>query len=127
MFKSLHWSHIEHVDSSSVRYCYSLHDSAFSEVVSVLVPIQFEADRNFPMNYAQRIVVVIETYQKKNLPVASNIARLWFYNQTRIIPEPQHTLKDCEWIDKYFPQLEYGKKYYPCILRQYGKLIGKRV
>ena len=67
---------------------------------------------------------IIREYQRRNLPVAPNIARLYLH--MRFGWDSDYATKR-ELLDERFPELEFGKRYYGCVLRQVKQLqFGKR-
>jgi len=94
--------------SISDKYIYKLIDDDFEcEVVSHGI-----------IASSAMIGAVVAEYQRRNLPVAKNIALLYlFFNQKR--NNIQVWIKQhCNLIDYHIPELEYGKKYYPCVINQ---------
>lgn len=74
-------------------------------------------------NIVARTFVVISEYKKRNLPIVPNIVRLnqeWYGGSNHLIL--QWMEEDKVATDTMFPELEYGSKYYPCVIRQYKKL-----
>ena len=69
--------------------------------------------------------LVIE-YEKRDLPVAKNVARLYMnsWNAGRNV-KLWFTL-DADWIDTTYPELEYSKRYLPCVLRQFKQQVSAR-
>lgn len=107
-------------------YSYDLRDTDFNVELHITLTEKASSERG-PRCRAQRIVACIQEYKKRNLPIVLNIAHLFLSEPEIFCSKKEDHSFDRNWIDKHFPQLEYGKKYYPCILRQYSKLIGKRI
>jgi len=106
MFQSL--THIGHT------YC--LTDSDFSHTF-----VCYDAD--FTLG-AGTIAEVIKIYEARKLPVAANIARLYWFNRKG---PPVYTIEkwlrhDAALMDDSNPELQYTKKYFGCVLRHLDKL-----
>lgn len=108
MFKSFKFSRLK-----NNNYIYYLIDSEFtcSEVLTFEPPAT---------NVAATILVrvVIREYKKRNLPVAKNVALLYFDSYKKGFKIDGWLEYDKELLDAYYPKLEYGKKYYKCVLNQ---------
>lgn len=111
MFKALSYQH-----RKDNEYYYLLIDSEFTcEVVySLCCPN--------PPEGAVMAVIVAREYINRNLWVAKNVAfsYLLYKNQGYEIRNWLERGKD--WIDKNYPELNYGKKYYRCVVNQIKQL-----
>ena len=74
-------------------------------------------------------LVVIHEYAKRNLPVAPNVALLYWYRHT-VDAHPLARVKywlqpdvDCPLIDTRCPEIQYGVKYYHCVVSQFNKIL----
>lgn len=113
MFKSI--THLEYRDD---KCYYKLVDSEFAcEVSSAAIRYSTQ-----PTAAPSPAAAAALEYKKRNLPVAKNIALLYrFYYalwyKIKTLLEHDKCL-----IDRYHPELEYGFKYYSCVLNQFRKL-----
>lgn len=71
-------------------------------------------------------IAIIQEYQKRNLNVARNLAL--YYKYCRFIDlnfYKEHNKKTyfiIDWIDRHFPELQYGSKIHPCMINQLSML-----
>jgi len=104
--------------SGIVEYTYHIKDSEFSEVIKVSgVP-----------SCISREMAVFRVYLSRQEAVAKNIALLYrSYVGESTIPVglgragEKWIIDDSNLIDKLYPDLEYGKRYQPCILNQFRR------
>src|SRR5882757_3408494 len=106
MFKSITISGWE-----NGKHSYILKDSSFTDTVlgykDVHGSIALET-------------VLIREYSNRKLPVAKNVALLYLsYNSFSMEFAKKYINDDCQLIDATFPELEYGKKYFRCVVNQY--------
>jgi hypothetical protein len=108
------------IDGTST-YFYEIIDSSFQEETSI----------SGITRHSRAIapeVAVINKYLEKGLPIPSNIARLYlYYSKVSRLHVPSTVEGFKTMIDDYFPHLNYGKLYYPCVLRQIKQLSFGRV
>ena len=77
------------------------------------------------------IETIIHEYQKRNLPVASNMARYYIWYHDRYVVgttdrwyQMEH---DMNYLNRTHPNWQYSTKYYPCVLNQIKMLqFGRR-
>lgn len=62
------------------------------------------------------LIAIILIYRQRNLPIVPNIVLFYKLDDARM------AFSDKEIIDRYRPDLEYGTKYFPCVLRQLVQL-----
>lgn len=94
------------------KYLYMLSDTDFS--------IDFATDSG-----ARGLAAfIVSEYKKRNLQVAKNVALLYI-NYIAMWDYPFNSaMKNYilnnhkNWIDHNRPELDYGNKYYPCVVRQ---------
>lgn len=71
-------------------------------------------------------LVACREYKKRNLPVAKNIALVYRYLEANAATAFVVNIHNMELIknsiDRDYPELEYGAKYYNCILNELKKL-----
>lgn len=107
---------------------YVNYDPNFDHHIYKLIDDDFTCTTSIALNGKSHVrtperVIIIE-YQARNLHVHKNLA-LYYRTLSRPI---EYLIVDRNWLDKYYPELEYGKKYYPCILRQFKMLqYGRKV
>src|SRR5690606_26467995 len=123
MFKSIEF--IKY-DGQKKQYLYLLKDDDFecevaaTRAAAVVAVAPERAAAVVAAATAAAALTVLE-YKKRNLSVAKNVALMYLFykNQGYEIS----FLFDKNWIDKYCPELEYGKKYYNDVLDYYNKLL----
>lgn len=72
---------------------------------------------------AQDFVILFKEYQQRTPFVISNMARFYLWLQKKYNPISRSWLEeDRNYLDKSLPELKYGEKYYPCLLRQFKQL-----
>jgi hypothetical protein len=72
-----------------------------------------------------KTLAVIKEYQRRGLPIAPNVARLYLYWGTET-DYPNYESR-CRLLDKHHPKLQFGKLYYACVMRQMKQLqFGRR-
>jgi hypothetical protein len=76
------------------------------------------------INYERTI---IETYSARKFNVPANLALFYLEQLCRRRNRKGDFLKNyittwCDEIDLYFPELEYGKRYYDCVVRHIRQL-----
>jgi hypothetical protein len=101
---------------------YFLYDTEFSK------PIELEL-LPYGLSYAKSPITkaAIRFYLGKRLHPTNNIARCYLYmmsmmsfsvNEAKLSYFKPWFNNDCSSIDESLPQLEYGKKYYNCVLNR---------
>src|SRR5690606_17465134 len=120
MFKSIEF--IKY-DGQKKQYLYLLKDDDFEcEVAATRAAavVAVAPERAAAVVAAATAALTVLEYKKRNLSVAKNVALMYLFykNQGYEIS----FLFDKNWIDKYCPELEYGKKYYNDVLDYYNKL-----
>lgn len=91
---------------------YLLIDSDFQVEFSIDIP---KAYQSIAPEYA-----IYTMYAARNLPIARNIARFYLQHFKYQKRGPRWDLIR-EWrndVDRYYPELQYGVKYYPCVINQ---------
>lgn len=95
---------------------YLVEDTEFMQEISLTV------DNNIYANRGKSSIIpsgIIATYSQLNKNVPINLALFYIKSGVTCNNKYSYYLKlDCEWTDAYFPNLEYGKKYYKCMLNQ---------
>lgn len=79
----------------------------------------------FPMDgemlrWGDLIAIIIKEYEKRNLPVVKNIIA---YYMCRKYSSTVNRYIDYDHIVKYYPEIKYKEKYYPCINRKLLRII----
>ena len=116
MFQSLPYQIV-----SDGHYIYQLIDSEFQ--VSDINEYGSQADA-----ISTRVNIIITEYQKRNLPVAPNVAcfyRWWSKTSSRFSSQRNPVslaVANCQYVVGAHPKHEYGTKYYPCVVRQIKQL-----
>lgn len=67
-----------------------------------------------------RIPALIKAFSEENLNVSRIIAAQYYCIRSTTLSKIFH---DMEWVENNFPELDYKKKYYSCMLNQYEKSI----
>jgi hypothetical protein len=100
---------------------YTLEDTEFTIALNVPIETHIYDNRGDASIIPSGLTSIYQKY-KKNVP--KNLAL--FYTKTGSnlpIPEQNKLLHlDRLWTDKYFPDLEYSKKYFRCIINQMNVL-----
>jgi len=104
---------------------YLRYDKITRQYIYKLVDDDFECEAT--RNIASSLGAMVAEYQKRNLPVVKNLVLLYLSLYKKYLPQKlQPIIKYIEqeknWLDKDCPELEYGKKYYHCVLNQIKKL-----
>jgi hypothetical protein len=126
MFQSLTYFQYSYLSRES---SYLLKDSLFSCKLLVSELLEFDtASGNTERCGGIRDMVpfVAAEYKKRNLHIPKNLALLYmsFKKAGWDISKPYLEF-DMEWLDKDYPELEYGAKYYRCVCNQIKRLIEK--
>lgn len=69
-------------------------------------------------------LAVVRIYESKKLPVANNLARLYFYYEKtdRSYFTEESIFAYGKLIDSHYPDIQYNKKYFECLKRQMKQL-----
>ena len=117
MFKSVHYHNKTFMNCISYNIYYLKND---------------EFTCNIFMEYVLQhgwiiLPAIITEYQKRNLPVAKNVALFYLYKDARGFSYKDRLECNKEYIDTFHPNLNYGSKYYHCVLNQLKMItFGKR-
>lgn len=116
MFKSILYTKVGSASSvyKEGSYYYGLKDTNFISNVSFTIPSPHGIS-----SYTGSVVAVLREYKKKNLPVSKNLALLYRFYEKQGYDVRRWFNHDRNNIDHCLPELEYGKKYYPCVLNTY--------
>lgn len=99
---------------------YMLTDSDFTTNIKVK-----RTNRHMDTSFVRRCNAVITTYEQHGLDVPKNVALYYEYERRHKHSIDLAQQKDV--IDVCYPLLQYGKKYYPCVLNRIAMLrYGKR-
>ena len=108
------------LDIKCINYYYNnkifkIEDTDFIETVA----LKIEASEAY--HYVGQELAIFSIYQGKGLPIPINLARM--YHKLRIA-NFDYALNNyaATILDKYYPELEYSEKYYPCVKRQIKQL-----
>jgi hypothetical protein len=116
MFKSIRYLRY---DLNHDRLIYLLEDNEFICESSLHQPPR---EAIFARNVVAAAAVTNE-YKQRNLPVAKNVALFYLFNKKLGSNIDGAALEyNQKYLDKFYPELEYGKKYYRCVCRQLKRL-----
>ena len=121
MFKSVEYLRTAYVAEDAIGYYKLIDDDFECTVSSSYKKLSISVDRETYSNSACREMLTLKEYQKRNLPIIHNLSLMYLYfnRYHHYALRLQFWLNfDRKWIDELYPELEYGKKYFPCLLRQ---------
>ena len=108
---------IEYYEDNSDAYQYYLTDSDFGMVSCPVIS-------GCGNSIVRRIVAIIGVYQTRGLSVAPNIARFYLWDRSYVSSYLEYHR---DTMERWHPSLQYGIKYYPCVINQIKQLTyGKR-
>lgn len=93
-----------------------------------LIDSEFDQQLSMELHWKQHNiapeVILTRIYSERNLPIATNIARYYYIQPLRTRSDNWSFTIDrmkhwSDLIDQYFPDLNYGCKIYPCVVRQF--------
>jgi len=131
MFQSIKFAH-----RNGNRYCYFLKDSELANGSNTLICQTVSSFKSLPLFGGTvkvgtpAVAAAIREYKTRNLPVVKNISLLYLGFRNAQIDLVYDLEKDRQWIDKFAPDLEYGKLYYHCVVNQIKRSLyryGKRI
>jgi hypothetical protein len=105
------------------RYAYEIVDSRLPPQTIDIVGAKILTTRDLEQA-AFTTTAVISFYQNYYpKEVARNVALFYkWWNEVNILIRTHKVRKEpdieCKWIDTYYPNLEYGKRYYNCVKNQ---------
>ena len=116
MFKSIKFLRY---DKESRRHVYWLEDTDFScEVVAV------EPDNTTcAAVVAAKAASAALEYRKRNLPIAKSLALFYMMHQKQGYSIPSLLEYDKIYIDKYYPEANYGKEIFPEVQKKLEMLL----
>lgn len=105
--------------TNRAEYTYIIRDTQFTQETTVHISYRANvaSTRGWDCS-VESILAIIQTYQDKL--VAKNVAA-WYTILTNhfLIPFHQSYIEEYRiWLDRFVPQIEYSKKYYPCVLNK---------
>lgn len=103
---------ISFISFTSPFYNYIVYDTDFNQNISILDCL------NAP---ARALAVVIRCYKERNLPVVPSVVALYLIWLKTININITEYSKHRQTIDEYYPELEYGKLYYRCVVNHINK------
>lgn len=107
-------------------YTYRLTDSEFVHDISV--SINSEVSSHTPGPWRTALLLVVLEYIKKSNTPSQDIAKL--YHTLVTSPSYYFSVDNMELdkavIDKFFPDIKYGSKYYKCAVRHFQRLGVRR-
>jgi len=109
MFKSVQYIRYNKENHS---YLYQIEDTDFL-VLTDIIPVELFS--------SMAVAAVAVTYKKRNLSVVKNVALYYLYLKNKgrnILPLLEYATGHRYWLDRYYPELEYGNKYYRCVINQ---------
>lgn len=112
------FDHYRIVEDTPRLRTYRISDTDFIDYITI--PNRFDDGGDLQ----GAVVAVIKIYSVHDRPILPNIVRayLWDYKRYAIVHTLESLLKaielDRKVIDLEFPELEYGRKYYSCVIRQ---------
>jgi hypothetical protein len=113
MFKS-----IQHILSNVIsdEYFYLLEDTEFTCEISI-------GRGRVVSSQTMRFFATAIEYKRRNLPIAKNLALFYLSYKKRGYGIDAALLERDKFLfDTHYPELEYGKKYYRCVVRQIKQL-----
>lgn len=125
MFQQLDYAREENLRSDNTHYHYIILDTDFTCGTSSKASSKTET-----LTWAQapRVAAIVRAYQERKLPIAPNVARFYIWKHTTSGSfendkvTKNNLLADAIWITKYHPELNYGQRILPCVLRQFKQL-----
>lgn len=120
MLKSVILHSIGYKNSDHENYSYNFHllDSQFKINGILKIPNKlYIPARNLYCSYiTASTICIINEYKSRNFPVAKNLT-IFYKDRCVFLNEEIH---NCHYVlEKYYPELEYGTKYYDCVIRQF--------
>lgn len=109
-------------------YRYTVKDTTFDADKVITTRVTFEANaasRRLYWYSVEALLALIKAYEKPN---PKELARWYLQCSRRSDLFSRYGVlstwfkTDCEWLDKFFPEIEYSTKLYPCVLSQFEML-----
>lgn len=124
-------THEEYEYGHIVRLAYLLEDSNFVTRVEFSVPMAAYLERGEASIIPAALTTFYLKYGVTDKQISKNLA-IFHYKTLKYCAHSRYRQLsyirgDSIWVDKYFPNLEYGKKYLPCVINQWkmANYVGK--
>lgn len=108
MFRTIELLNHEVVDDDKLQATFNINDTCFSQETSIIGPTKNPVILG--------LVGVIQVYSKRRLNVARNLA---YYYHRHDKGKLWLDLSDKPFMDKHFPQLQFGNRYHKLVHRYY--------
>lgn len=126
MFESVEKLRHNKLPNNVDEHVFNIFDSVGGgRLVSVKIPtaIILNLPKGYKGNADINLLAVINYYSSRSSPIAKNVALYYkylyksYYDSSSI---KKLITRNSIWIDEFFPEIEFGKKYHDCIARHYA-------